>query len=132
MTRFFSLPIALLLAALMHTDWHFAREGHHLGLRWRYHWLLAIPAFTAGAAWMARKWPEVAWRRSAATIVIAIVLAEGVEPLGEVIHYGAHWSDAFGERARLVALAQYTAAGLLTWAVTLAVLLPRRAPRPAP
>jgi hypothetical protein len=132
MTRFFSIPIALMLAVLMHTDWHLARAGHHLGLGWRYHWVLAVPAFAAGAAWMARRWPEVAWRRSAATIMAAILLAGGAEPLGEVIHYGAHLSDAFGEGARWAALAQYTAAGLLTWAITLAVLLPRRAPRPAP
>jgi hypothetical protein len=130
MTRFFSLPIALLLAVLIHTDWHLARAGHHLGLGWRYHWLLAIPVFAAGAVRMAR-WPEVAWRRSAATVMAAIVLAGGVEPLGEVIHYGAHWSDAFGERARWVALTEYVAVGLLAGAITLAVLLWRRAPRPA-
>lgn len=132
MTRFFSLPIALLLGALMHANWHVARSGSHLGLGWRYHWLLAIPVFAAGAAWMARKWPGVAWGRSAVTIIAAIVLAGGVEPLGEVIHYHARWSDAFGERARWVALVEFTAAGSLTWAITLAVLLRRRARRPAP
>jgi len=129
MTQVFSFPIALLLAVLMHTDWHFARAGHHLGLGWRYHWVLAIPVFAAVAAWMATKWPEVAWRRFAATVLVAIVLAGGVEPLGEVIHYHTHWRDAFGERARWVALAQYITFGLLTGVIT---LLFRRRPAPPP
>jgi hypothetical protein len=132
MSRIISFPIALVLAVLMHTDWHLARAGHHLGLGWRYHWLLAIPVFAAGAAWMARKWPEMAWRRSAATVMVAIVLAGVVEPLGEVIHYHTNWSDAFGEHARWVALTEYVAVGLLAGAITLAGLLWRRAPRPAP
>lgn len=131
MRRIISFPIAVLLAVLIHTDWHLARAGHHLGLGWRYHWLLAIPAFAAGATWMARRWPEVAWRRSAATVMAAIVLPGGVEPLGEVIHYHTNWSDAFGERARWVALAQYITFGLLTGVIIL-LLLRRRAPRPAP
>lgn len=95
---------AVLLAAFIHLDWHVARPAHHhLSLGWAYHWLLAAPVFALLAWYVHRRWPEAAARSGLAIIAGAAVLAQIVEPAGELLS-GAPGSWTFGpERSRVFA-----------------------------
>src|SRR6266699_4270964 len=123
-----SFPLALLLGAAIHVDWHLARHAHDgRSLGWDAHWLLAIPIF-AFAAWLiARRWPPPAnpWRPAALTVALGILLGQVLEPLAEIIHYQATLADEL-EPARLTAFALFTVTGLVTMGATLLALRRRR------
>jgi hypothetical protein len=114
--------VALVLAAAIHTDWHFARPSHHalsLGLPW--HWLLAIPVFCLAAWYVARVWPDRILGASLLIVGGAILGGGVLEPAYEyfVEHAPRDW--AFG-RERNTALAAFCGTGLLAYVVTLAAL----------
>lgn len=88
MPRLPALLLSVVLAALLHLDWHLARPAHHrLSLAWSEHWLATAACF-AIAGWMiARTWPADRWRLGALVYVSAVILAQGIEPVLEVLFY---------------------------------------------
>jgi hypothetical protein len=50
-SRDFRAALVILgLATAVHVDWHVARPAvHHLGVGWRWHWLLTVPVFSLSA-----------------------------------------------------------------------------------
>jgi len=88
MRRFLFLALTLSLAVVVHVDWHFARPTHHrLSLGWNQHWLFAALGFGLVGWAVARIWPAQAWRRGGVIAALAVVLAQVIEPIGEVAVY---------------------------------------------
>jgi hypothetical protein len=83
-----SWPLVLVLATLVHVDWHFARPLHHrLSLDWSTHWIFCIVIFAAAGWYIARRWPDAPWRAAAWNVALALFIAQIVEPLLEVAYY---------------------------------------------
>lgn len=81
-----ALLLSLLLASALHIDWHLARPAHYgLSLAWPYHWVATGILFGLTGWLIARKWPALRWRLGAVVFLAAILLAQGVEPLLEVL-----------------------------------------------
>lgn len=88
MRRLISWRLVLILAALIHLDWHFARPLHHgLSLDWATHWVFAIAFFAAAGWYVARKWPGAPWHAAAWNVGLALFVAQIVEPVLEEIFY---------------------------------------------
>jgi hypothetical protein len=90
MRRLLSAALVLALAVVVHVDWHLARPaGHHrrLSLGWDQHWLFAALSFAAVGWVVARAWPERPWWPGAWIAALALVLAQGIEPVSEVALY---------------------------------------------
>ena len=88
MRRFIFTALVFFLAGAVHLDWHFARPTHHrLSLGWNQHWLFAALAFGLVGWVVARTWPDRVWRRGGAIAALAILLAQGIEPMAEVALY---------------------------------------------
>jgi hypothetical protein len=116
-----SAPVALVLAAAIHVDWHLARHHARLSLGWSHHWLFAIPVFAAAAWYLRRRRPATLPLVSAGSIGAGILVGQGIEPLGEVLLYGAPLGQVYGPE-RTGAFAVFMAAGLATYVATLWVL----------
>ena len=85
MRRFRFVALVLALASAVHVDWHFARPTHHrLSLGWDQYWLFAALAFGLVGWVVARTWPEQPWRHGGMIAALALVLAQGIEPMTEV------------------------------------------------
>jgi hypothetical protein len=83
-----SWPLILIVATLVHVDWHFARPVHHrLSLGWSNHWLFAIAFFAAAGWYIGRRWPGAAWRAAAWNVGLALIVAQLVEPALEAAFY---------------------------------------------
>jgi hypothetical protein len=88
MHKRFSWPLVLILATLIHVDWHFARPLHHrLSLDWSTHWIFCIAIFAAAGWYIARRWPDAPWKAAAWNVGLALFFAQVVEPLLETAHY---------------------------------------------
>src|SRR5919199_5955457 len=90
MRRLLFAVLVLALAVAVHVDWHLARPAHHhrrLSLGWDQHWLFAALAFAIVGWLVARTWPERPWRSGVWIAALAILLAQGVEPMSEVALY---------------------------------------------
>jgi hypothetical protein len=84
-----SVPLILILATLVHVDWHFARPVHHrLSLGWSTHWLFAIAFFVAAGWYIGRRWSDMPWRTAAWNVGLALILAQVIEPLFEAASDG--------------------------------------------
>jgi len=119
MSRLISLPLILVLAMLVHVDWHFARPLHHrLSLDWSSHWLFGIAFFAAAAWYVARRWPEARWRAAAWNVGLALVVAQGIEPVLEAAYYD-HQLRYDVEPERWRALWQTLGAGIPALALVL-------------
>jgi hypothetical protein len=82
------LGLALLLTAALHLDWHLARPLHHrLSLQWQYHWVATAAVFGMVGWWIARRWPDARWMMGVAVFALALIGAQVVEPLGEMLLY---------------------------------------------
>ena len=125
MRRLHYTALVLALAAVVHVDWHLARPAHHrLSLAWPHHWLFAVTAFALVGWLIARWWPDAPLRAAAGIVGLALVLAQGVEPLMEVAIY----QDRFGYPAdpgRWTAFAVCVAAGLPALLVAVILCRPR-------
>ena len=118
MPRLPAVLLSVILAAVLHLDWHLARPAHHrLSLEWSHHWLATAVAFAIAGCVIARRWPANRWALGGAVYVAAVVLAQVVEPVLEVLLYegrlgysveSARWA-AFG-RAMMAATPAYWAA----------------------
>jgi hypothetical protein len=119
MRRFLFIVLVLVLAAAVHVDWHFARSTHHrLSLGWDQHWLFSAIAFGLVGWVVARTWPEHAWRRGAMIAMLALLLAQGIEPMAEVALY-LHRIGYPDEPARWTAFFVCTAVGLPAYCLAL-------------
>ena len=89
MRRYRSLLMGLLLATLIHLDWHMARPAHYhiggrLGLGWPYHWMVTALVFAIVGWFIARTWPEDRLRVGAESLVIGVLMGQVLEPALEV------------------------------------------------
>lgn len=126
MRRFLFVVLVFALAATVHLDWHFARPSHHrLSLGWDQHWLFAGLAFGLFGWVVARIWPEQVWRRGGAIAILALLLAQGIEPMAEVALY-LHRIGYPDEPARWTAFFVCIAVGLPAYCLALWVCRPTR------
>ncbi len=110
MPRMPAVLLSLALAAVLHLDWHLARPVHHrLSLEWSHHWLATAGFFAIAGCIIARRWPGERWRMGGAVYVAAVVLAQIVEPVLEVLFYEGRLGYA-GEPARWAAFGRALAA----------------------
>jgi hypothetical protein len=89
MMRRFGRPavLALLIAVVIHADWHFARPTHHrLSLGWPQHWIFAAIGF-AIVGWVIARLFERPYATGAAVLALAVIVAQAVEPVAEVVIY---------------------------------------------
>jgi hypothetical protein len=114
-----SIVLAVILAALIHLDWHLARATHHgaLSFGWSWSWILAVPAFALLAWYARRSWGDHTLRRGLVVIALAAFIGQGLEPLGELAT-GATLEWTFGAE-RVGAAARYVGLGILTFCVAL-------------
>jgi hypothetical protein len=90
MPRLPAVLLSVILAVVLHLDWHLARPVHHrLSLEWPHHWLATAAAFAIVGWIIARGWPRDRWQLGGAVYVAAVVLAQVVEPGLEVLVYEA-------------------------------------------
>jgi hypothetical protein len=83
-----SWPLVLILATLVHLDWHFARPLHHrLSLDWSTHWIFCIVVFAIAGWYIARRWPHAPWEPAAWNVGLALFIAQIVEPVLESAYY---------------------------------------------
>ena len=83
-----TMILSLVLAIVLHVDWHLARPEHHrLSLGWPHHWIATAVVFALVGCLIARRWPEHRWRMGLVVVALAVVLAQLVEPLLEVLAY---------------------------------------------
>lgn len=116
---------SIALAVAINLDWQLARPHHgRFSFDWKLHWLTAIPVFALLAWYVVRKWPDQVAGALVTALAIALVLAQGVEPLYESVVYDSHLSNAFSD-ARLDALAAFMVTGIATAALVIQ-FLPRR------
>lgn len=86
--RWHSSLLALWLALVVHVDWHLARPAHHrLSLAWSQHWLFAAVGFALAGWLIAVRWPDRPWRAAAAIVGWGLFIAQGLEPVLEVLSY---------------------------------------------
>ncbi|HET6764954.1 MAG TPA: hypothetical protein VFH27_14820 [Longimicrobiaceae bacterium] len=88
MRRLASAMLVLALASAVHVDWHLARHAEHhgrLSLGWEQHWIFAALAFAAVGWAIARMWPAGPWRPGAWIAGIALIIAQGIEPVAESV-----------------------------------------------
>ncbi len=117
--RIVFLTLVVALAGAVHVDWHLARPTHHrLSLGWEHHWLFAAVAFGLIGWVVARTWPDQVWRRGGAIAVLALLLAQGIEPMGEVAMY-LHRIGYPDEPARWTAFFVCIAVGLPVYCAAL-------------
>jgi hypothetical protein len=80
------LLLSLILATMLHVDWHLARPLHHrLSLAWPFHWVLTALVFAVVGWWAGRR--AHGWRAASLVFVVAVVLAQAIEPVLEVLLY---------------------------------------------
>jgi hypothetical protein len=107
-----SWRVVLLLAALVHLDWHVARPTHHrLSLGWSQHWLLAIAGFALAGVYIARRWPKAPWKAAAVNVGLALLVGHIIEPVLEAAYYGGELAYPVGPE-RWSAFGAFVAAGL--------------------
>ena len=125
MRRCHSTLLALLVAAVVHTDWHLARPTHHrLSLGWPEHWLFAAAMFAVVGCVVARRWPQAPWRAAAGIVAAGLVIAQVVEPLLEALLYeGRLGYDVEPERWRVFFVC--VAAGVPALALAVILCRPR-------
>jgi hypothetical protein len=125
MRRILFFVLVLSLAGAVHVDWHLARPSHHrLSLGWDQHWLFAVVTFGIIGWVVARTWPQHAWRRGGAIAALALLLAQGIEPMGEVA-LALHRIGYPDEPLRWTAFLVCIAGGLPAYCLALWLCRPR-------
>jgi uncharacterized membrane protein YhaH (DUF805 family) len=98
---------------MIHLDWHLGRPGHdHRSFDLAYHWLLAVPTFTPLAWLVCRRWRDSPFRAALIMTVLGVLLGQGLEPLGETVHFGAG-AEPFTNHLRWRIFAEFMTAGLI-------------------
>src|SRR5687767_624359 len=103
MPKHAAVILSLLLATALHVDWHLARPAHHrLSLDWSHHWAATAAVFALVACYIARRWPTYRWRLGVVVFIGAVVIAQVIEPMLEVLIYDGRFGYE-GEPARWAA-----------------------------
>jgi hypothetical protein len=99
---------------MIHLDWHLGRPGHdHLSFHLPYHWLVAIPTCLP-IAWFANaRWPDAPVKAGVLTLLLGVLIGQGVEPLGEALLDGS--AAPFTNPVRWRVFAEFLVAGWLTF-----------------
>lgn len=117
--------LTLALAAAIHVDWHLARPTHHrLSLGWAQHWIFAAIVFAIAGCLIARAAPSAPWRVAATIVGLAVVLAQLVEPVMEMILYDGRFGYP-SDPGRWTAFFVCMAAGIPAMVATLVLCRPR-------
>jgi hypothetical protein len=117
--------LVLALAAVIHIDWHLARPAHHrLSLAWPQHWIFAALAFALAGWLIARGWPRAPGRAALGIVALAVLLAQGIEPVLELAIY-RHRFGYPSDPGRWRAFAICMAAGVPALLATLTLCRPR-------
>ena len=88
MPRVPAVVLSVVLAAVLHLDWHLARPEHHrFSFEWSYHWLPTALMFGVAGWMIARAWPLARWTLGGTVFVAAAVMAQVIEPALEVLFY---------------------------------------------
>jgi hypothetical protein len=107
-----SWPLVLILATLVHVDWHVGRPVHHrLSLGWSTHWLFAIAFFAAAGWYIARRWSSTPWKAAAWNVGIALLAGQVLEPALESLVYSGRFGYPVGQE-RWIVFAECAGAGL--------------------
>ncbi len=114
---------ALWIGVLIHVDWHMGRPGHdHLSLGLPYHWLLAVVTF-APLPWIVlRRWPTSCPQASVLVVLLGVALGQGLEPLGEVIHFPVGW-EPFTNPVRWRVFGEFIVTGIITYLASAALAI---------
>jgi uncharacterized membrane protein YdcZ (DUF606 family) len=115
-----SVFLGLVVALLLHADWHIARPMHHrwsLGLS--YHWLITAILFAALGWFVARRWPAERWRLGAQSLILGLIFAQILEPVFVEGLYYHHALEYRIEPERWTALATALVAAVPAYAFTL-------------
>ena len=127
MPRVPACVLSIVLAGVLHLDWHLARPAHHrLSLDWSGHWLATGGLFAIVACVIARTWPETRWKLGGTVFVAAVILAQVVEPLLEVLLYEGRVGYAV-EPERWAAFGRALAAASLAYWASIWLCAPRPA-----
>jgi hypothetical protein len=119
MPRLISLSLVLILTTMIHVDWHFARPHHHrLSLEWSSHWLFGMVFFAVAGWYVARRWSDRPWRAAAWNVALALIIAQGIEPVLEAAYSGQRLGYSVGSE-RWLAFWQCVGAGLPTFVLAL-------------
>jgi hypothetical protein len=125
MRRSLYVGLVLALAAVIHIDWHLARPTHHrLSLGWPDHWIFAIAAFAVVGCLIARGWPDAPWRAALGIVGLAVLIAQGLEPVLEVAVYDNRFGYS-NDPGRWSVFAVCLAAGLPALLATVFLCRPR-------
>ena len=119
--------LAILLAVLVHVDWHLGRPQHmRLSLDWSFHWLLGLAA-GASMAWIfARRFePDASWRWLSLVGVLGLTLGQIVQPALEVVAYGVTFEQVYPQ-VRWHLFAAFAAAWVAGGAFVLGATIWRR------
>ena len=96
MRRYLSIPLVIVLAVIVHLDWHLARSHHHrLSMEWQYHWVIGFFAFVLLLLFCSWKWPEHFLRAALLNALVGLLLGQIVEPLSEAWGYHVSVADVF-------------------------------------
>jgi hypothetical protein len=120
------MPLLIaLLAVAIHVDWHLARPMHHrLSLAWSQHWIVAAILFGIAGWLIARAWPDRPLRPALTIVGLAVLAAQGIEPVLEVALY-QHRLGFPNDPSRWLAFAICLAAGLPALGAALWLTRPR-------
>ena len=87
--RLISISAILVLAAVIHADYHLARPPiHHwsYGLSW--HWVSCAVLFALAGAYLAWRHPADRWRAAAINVTLGVIAGQFILPLVENIPFG--------------------------------------------
>lgn len=122
------LALSLAVAAIVHVDWHLARPLHHrLSLHWSQHWLFAAIGFAIVGWLLARSEDEHPLRAGVWTLSLGFLLAQGLEPVIEVV-LNQHRLGYQHDDGRWTVFFVCIAVGIPSFAAALWLCRPRRAP----
>jgi hypothetical protein len=113
MRQYVSVKAILLIAVMVHVDWHVGRPHHISSLSgdWPYHWILGVLTFAALGLFAGLKWPDRPYAPLALNAVAGLFVGHIVEALGEVLAYRESWALVMpAERWRL--FFEFAAAGV--------------------
>lgn len=89
--------IGIILAVILHLDWHLARPHHehpglslNIGLNWPYHWIATAVVFAIVALIISRKWPSDRIPIGAGAFAVGVFGAQVFWPLVESIAFMGH------------------------------------------
>jgi len=88
-----SIITGVVLAAVLHADWHLARPQHHHGFTLNpgfnlaYHWAITALVFGIVGWFISQRWTRERWRVATTALVIGVVLAQIILPVLQALAF---------------------------------------------